>query len=488
MPVNNALTPEGSNALGAAFGYYPQLRRNRQFNDPSASAEMPLQFLRGRLASTFGAPSDILNTFRSPMPMEMYGQTDYSPQQQVPYGSQELMQTLPLAPTSPAGQLAGNVGAVVPLSPAEILQAARMARQAAMTGEKIGKKGAALLKEEINATLLGERPNTALGAITPSPMYAVPPAGRSGFGAFDPRYDPRVLEQQRLQAMTRDIQLNPNVVTAPSVSLDQFVGRPFITSMADRTAAGGNLVGIDNVKFNRPVELLGGQDYMFNNPNQVWASAQGPVKQILKNAQEIKQATGQDPLFLPWRMAPTGGDFAAMTGETMLAYADSAMNKGQKKNLDRFIKKLIPDWSGVSDPASVDQFRGASDSTRKTIKHMMDRDFRDTGGLNIGGARLAVSDPAQLAAQEGGVQNVGEIFASNPIIMQSGHPSYPRGVPGQGLGTLAEDRNIFELLPEVAKARGIPDPRNPRPTDLRALQMKPYSGVITNELLKRLGY
>jgi len=186
-------------------------------------------------------------------------------------------------------------------------------------------------------------------------------------------------------------------------------------------------------------------------------------------------------------MAPTGGDFAQMTGETMLSYADAAMGKMQKKQLDRSIKKFIPDWSGVSDPASVDQFRNASDQTRKAIKQMMDRDFRDKNGLNIGSARLAVSDPAQLAAQEGGIQNVGEIFAGMPL-MKSTHPAYPGGVPGQGLGVLSQDHNIFELMPEVVKARGIPDAANPRANDLRALQMKPYSGVITDELLKRLGY
>jgi hypothetical protein len=190
---------------------------------------------------------------------------------------------------------------------------------------------------------------------------------------------------------------------------------------------------------------------------------------------------------MPYRMAPTGGDFAQMTGETMLSYADAAMGKMQKKNFDRSIKKFIPDWAGVSDPTSVAQFRDAPDAKRKAIKAMMDRDFRNEGGLNIGSARLAVSDPAQLAAQEGGVQNVGEIFAGN-ALQRSTHPAYPGGVPGQGLGTLAEDRNIFELLPGVVKARGIPDPKNPRPSDLRAMQMRPYAGIITNELLKNLGY
>ena len=488
MPINNALTPEGLNALGAAFGYYPQLRRNRTVQDPRAALDMPVQVLRGRVAATAGMPSDILNTLRTPMPMEMYGDVDYGPQTQVPYGTQELLKTLPLPPQGAAQQAAANLGALAPMTPAEALQAARLARQAALAGGKTVKQAAKIAGEELNAAMMGERPGTLLGAMTPQPLFAVPPSGRSGFGAFDPRYDPRKKEQARLQAMTRDIELNPNAQSGPTVSLADFEGRPFITSMSDRTAAGGRLVGIDNVNFNRPVELMGGQDYMFNNPGQVWASAQGPVKQLLKQANAIKKATGEDPLYMPWRMAPTGGDFASMTGETMLAYADSAMGKGQKMALDKSIKNLIPDWAGVSDPASVEQFRGAKDKTRKAIKKLMDVNFREEGGLNIGGARLAVSDPTQLNAQTGGVMNVGEIFAGRPMVMESGHPSYPRGVPGQGLGTLAEDRNIFELLPEVAKARGIPDPMNPRTTDIRALQMKPYAGVITNELLKRLGY
>jgi hypothetical protein len=456
--------------------------------DPRAALDMPVQALRGRIAATAGMPSDILNMLRTPMPMEMYGDTDYGPQTQVPYGSQELLKTLPLPPQGPAQQAAANLGALAPMTPAEALQAARLARQAALAGGKTVKQAAKIAGEELNAAMMGERPGTLLGAITPQPLFAVPPSGRSGFGAFDPRYDPRKKEQARLQAMTREIELNPNAQSGPTVSLADFEGRPFITSMSDRTAAGGRLVGIDDVNFNRPVELMGGQDYMFNNPGQVWASAQGPVKQLLKQANAIKKATGEDPLYMPWRMAPTGGDFAAMTGETMLSYADAAMGKSQKMALDKSIKNLIPDWAGVSNPASVEQFRGAKDKTRKAIKKLMDVNFREEGGLNIGGARLAVSDPTQLNAQTGGVMNVGEIFSGRPMIMESGHPSYPRGVPGQGLGTLAEDRNIFELLPEVAKARGIPDPMNPRTTDIRALQMKPYAGVITNELLKRLGY
>jgi hypothetical protein len=302
---------------------------------------------------------------------------------------------------------------------------------------------------------------------------------------FDPRFDPRVKEQPALAALKTDVtETRTNI---PKVSLADFEGRPFITSMADRTGV-GLLNQINDVPLNRPVNMQGGQGFMFENPGMVWASAKGPSKQILNEAEIIKQVTGQNPLYLPFRMAPTGGDFASMTGESMLAYADAAMNKSSKKRLDKMIKNYIPDWAGVSSQVAPEQFRAAPDRVRKALKNEMDVNFRDAGGLGIGQARLAVSDPAQLASRDAGVMNVGEIFAGQPLVAKSGHSAYSTGVPGQGLGQLQEDLGIFQLMPNVAQARGIPDPLNPRATDIRALQMKPYAGMITEGLLKYLGY
>ena len=309
----------------------------------------------------------------------------------------------------------------------------------------------------------------------------------TNIGDFDPRFDPRKLEQTKIAATTPVIE-QLNRTTPPTVSLADFEGRPFITSMSDRTAAGGDLLGVNDVMFKRPVHLYGGQDYMFNNPNQVWASAQQAVSPIMRNAEMLKEVTGQNPLYIPWRMAPTSGDFAHMTGESMLGYAEAAMGKADKKALNAAIKDIIPNWKGIDSVDSVNQYRSAPKTARDSIMQIMDRDFRDAGSLNIGQARLSVTDPRQINAAEGGIQNVGEIFADQPMIMRSGHPSYPRGVAGQGLGTLADDRNIFELLPNVVKERGIANPTAPAQTDLRALQMKPYAGIITAKMLRDLGY
>lgn len=144
MPINS-LAPESQNALGAAFGYFPQLRPKRTVQDPQAALDMPVQFLRGRAAATAGIPADLMNLLRTPMPMEVYGDVNYDQQQQVPYGTQDLLQRLPLAPQGPAQQAAANLGSAVPLTPMEALQAARAARQAALaTGKTLGPAAASM--------------------------------------------------------------------------------------------------------------------------------------------------------------------------------------------------------------------------------------------------------------------------------------------------------------------------------------------------------
>lgn len=303
---------------------------------------------------------------------------------------------------------------------------------------------------------------------------------------FDPRFDPRVEEQERLKALTPIVE-SRGTVNPPEVSLAEFEGRPFITSMSDRTAAGGLLRGVNDVEFRRPVNLQGGQDFMFENPGMVWASGKKPTKDIVELAQEIKSVTGQDPLYIPWRMSPSGGDFASMTGETMLNYADVALNKTTRKALNEEISKFIPNWAGLGTEESIRQFRSAKDTVRKAIKNKLDVKFRNEGGLSIGEARLAVADPKQYTAPGSGIQNVGIIRPEKPIVMQSGHPAYPFGVPGEGIGRVKEDVRIFELLEDAAKARGITNPREPSRPDTRSLEMKPYSGRITADMLKRLG-
>ena len=304
---------------------------------------------------------------------------------------------------------------------------------------------------------------------------------------FDPRFDKRKLEQEKLRSLTPIVE-ETTTKEIPTVSLADYEGYPFITSMSDRTRAGGRLTGINDVMFNRPVELQGGQGYMFDPHGTLWAAAKGPAKQSLQLAQSIADVTGKSPLFIPWRMAPSASDFAKMTGETMLNYADAAIDtKKGRKAIDQEMKKIIPDWAGLGSDKAIEQYQNASTKKRRVIHNVLDKNFRNEGGLSLGQARLAIADPEQLVGKDAYIQNLGQ-FDVKGSISPSSHPTYPMSIPGTGLGALSRSHSVFELMPEYAQLRGMTDVKNPERVHIRTLEMKPYAGVLTADLLKSLGY
>jgi len=394
----------------------------------------------------------------------------------VPSSEQVLATTPRMTQPTPQAGLLETAGAF--MSPAPVAAVKPVAQAVGKGGKALGK---AYLKE-IDAAMMGER-GGLLGAMTPQPKFML-----QGNNVFDPRFDARKLEQERLRNLQTTV-VPIYDYSIPKINLADYQDYPFITSMSDRTRT-GLLTDIDGVSLNRPVYLQGGQPYMYENPGQVWASGTKPASDIYKMAGILKQTTGKDPLYIPWVMSPSGSDFANMTGETMLSYAQTVMGKDTKKALDRQIKnRFIPDWKGLDDPASIDQFRNLSDRKRKSMKKtLLDKEFRNEGGLSIGEARLAIADPNQLNLPDASILNVGQVFPDQPLIMQSGHSAYPLGVPGQGLGAVPESRNIFDLLVMHRLNRGIIDPSNPSRKDIRTLEMKPYAGLLDESLLKSLGY
>ena len=104
---------------GAAFGVFPQMQPRRRLQDPEGSANVPLDVTRGRLAGLLGLPADILNLKRSLLPQEAVDALDQYRMigPEVPYGTEQFLKDLPLAPTSRVGEVAGQAGAFVPLNP-----------------------------------------------------------------------------------------------------------------------------------------------------------------------------------------------------------------------------------------------------------------------------------------------------------------------------------------------------------------------------------
>ena len=319
---------------------------------------------------------------------------------------------------------------------------------------------------------------------------------RIGDEGFDPRFDNRAREQQRISDTELTYEGSP--IMRPEVSIFDYEGKPFRITMADRTKAGSRLTGVEGVDYDLPVELQGGQDFMFANPagreGQVWAQDRGATSAFLNSFMGLDgKPIADEVLMLPYRMAPSGGDFSTMTGEVMVTHARNAVSKKAKRQADKTIKEFYPAWKGIDNPESIDQIREMTGDPRKSLLQVMDRDLRDEGGLGIGQARLAVSDRAQYNAPDFNLQNVG---VANPYgdsrFEVSGHRTYGQGLAGRPEGILREqDINVFELMPDLVSARGFDSVDSLLRADPATLAKEQYTlrrgtrgGVITEEMLR----
>lgn len=119
----------------ASFGVFPQLRRNRTRQDPEAAKNMPLDFLRGRVAGTLGLAGDIEGLGRMLIP-------NVSNEPVLP-NTEYFQQRLPLRNEAPASRGAENLGSLF-ASPAVLRTAAnapsilrRAAQDFAMAGSPV---------------------------------------------------------------------------------------------------------------------------------------------------------------------------------------------------------------------------------------------------------------------------------------------------------------------------------------------------------------
>ena len=319
---------------------------------------------------------------------------------------------------------------------------------------------------------------------------------RIGDEGFDPRFDSRAKEQQRI--LNTELTYEGSPIVRPEVSIFDYEGKPFRITMADRTKAGSRITGVEGVDYDLPVELQGGQDFMFANPagreGQVWAQDRGATSAFLNSFMGLDgKPIADEVLMLPYRMAPSGGDFSTMTGEVMVTHARNAVSKKAKQQADKTIKEFYPAWKGIDNPESIDQIREMTGDPRKSLLQVMDRDLRNEGGLGIGQARLAVSDRAQYNAPDFNLQNIG---IANPYgdsrFEVSGHRTYGQGLAGRPEGILREqDINVFELMPDLVSARGFDSVDSLLRADPATLAKEQYTlrrgtrgGVITEDMLR----
>lgn len=331
------------------------------------------------------------------------------------------------------------------------------------------------------------------GAGTPN-NFAVarsPHVVRPADVATDPRIESRKGELGKIANL--ELGVTPRVMDPiPEVSLFDYEGYPYLTSMSDLAAAGDTLTSVNSVPFRQPFSRRGGQDYMFDNPGSVWASDKPVAETHVAMAERLGQQTGKDVLYLPWTMGPNAVRFSHMPRGVQYSYADAALGGDTRNALTSDIKDILPGWRGFEDPESADVFMQATGKARGELNKLLDR-YRTQGGLGMGEATYASTDLSQMNTPLTTLRNVGVIepkFGASP----SSHSSYNYSVPGFGVGRLKEQGvGALALDPALMQALGYKTPFD-FPTGVqpgvsspvRAMQMKPQGGILDEKTLRFL--
>ena len=309
--------------------------------------------------------------------------------------------------------------------------------------------------------------------------------------ATDPRIETRKKEQQKIRDLELEIQPRALEET-PVQSIYDLEGRGVLTTMSDLSAAGDDILAVNNVRLQRPFSRQGGQGFMFENPGEVWAADKTPAKAIQDAAAEIEQQTGKPAILAPFTMGPLSSMFSHHPRGLQYAYADAALDPLEKTMLAGDIRKILPEWTDFSDPDAYDTFMRAGGKRRGQLNKLMDQ-FRERGGLGRGEAVYGTTDLDQLGAPMLALRNLGEVNTRFGLS-ESKNPAYNTGVPGQGLAKLKEENlGALSLFPELMKQYGYQTPfdfpvgvNKGVASPLRSFQLKPQPTIITDKVLRFL--
>jgi len=460
-----------------------------------------------------GAIPDLMNLKRSLLPaeavraLEAYGQI--APE--VPYGSQYFQENLPLPPQGPAQQMAGTVGSFVPMSPMEALQAARLARQAALAGGKVAQKGARLVGEELNAAMLGERQGTMLGAVTPQPMFMaervgnmkavdalfpgkteamLTPAEKSALTKYKSILDtPAVMrrEQARLFGTGDIVQPSLNVAQEIGVSPNALLNKYVVPILWDTSATGGNVTQIAGIPLTQGlrdatptfVQRQGGRRYPYiqENLQQGIGGASNDVAQISKINNLNKFSDLGDTIGVQMNLAPTGINFSHHIAESyvgalnalkpskeaLTSFRDAVRNTKVENPVTKEISYPYKKFPGLDSPNIRDiMANGTKEYTAGNIRKAIG-EIGSTAAMEKQGFPRW-QDVYNVMSEPGAETGMAHtLLKVNPNIQMVTpnfeHGSYNSGLPAQVMGSLqnAQGQVVgvpdYYMMPKLFKER-----------------------------------
>jgi hypothetical protein len=451
---------------------YSRLKRGQFRQDTPKmreyAASAPVDLGRGTVAGLLGLLSDTLNfaPAYSPKPMEQFGDFDYAPSQKVPFGSEELLKTLPLAPAAdnPVGRVAGQIGTFAPMVP---VQAARLAgRGAKQVGKFVAPKAGQLAENYMQS--MGMMPSI----VAKAPRMSAAEAKDAGYWHSIGAGKKLPIPISEMTARLENAGLLSPKLTASPEAMQNAAIFPF---HGDRSAAGKNLLGIGDTNFETPVYLEGGYDFMrANAPNrEIWAADKGSAQGLQNRIDEAAKIGGGDVFGVYSAMGPDSMNFNTMMSDALLEQIRAG--KISKKNIaafDKEVASLRPEWKGVMNPESRAQLESNGALRHVFVNRMQLDDFQKVGFPNIAYTRYGITDPLLLnePMYSGGLA-IGKMQPGSKIITNpmSPHKTYNTQLTGDYIGGFEQSVPKEVLYPDWYKKRRIDN--TPMSGDVRSFQL-----------------
>lgn len=232
------------------------------------------------------------------------------------------------------------------------------------------------------------------------------------------------------------------------VDISDFQGRVAIPAYWDRTYGGGLLTGVGDMKFERPVDMMGGGDFMRQTNTGLGASEYSAIKDKNTLINEIIEKEGTKPLKIFTSMGGQSGDFSHHMADTMMNMIDfSKITKAGAKKYDDFVKdKIDPKWPGILNPKTREYlYTDMSGTKRRELWQNIDKDFLVQEGFPMAGiARAAITDKRLQKADPFasglyiGEATGGDLITPDKLGNRVQHKSYDTQVEGNYLGGLGD--------------------------------------------------
>jgi len=278
------------------------------------------------------------------------------------------------------------------------------------------------------------------------------------------------------------------------VSPEQMQGGAIVPFHGDRSIAGQNLLGIGSTKFETPVYLEGGYDFMRTHSptGSIWASEKGASQALQNQINEAAKVGKGDVYGVYSAMGPLSMNYNTMMSDALLEQMKAGkITKKAISAFDKEVKSIRPEWKGVMNPESRAQLESNGALRHVFVDRMQLDKFQNAGFPDISYTRYAITDPLLLnePMYSGGL-SIGKMVPNAELITnpQIPHKTYDTQLPGEYFGGFEKSVPKEILYPDWYKMRreiGAPESGDVRSFQL-AKPIQPTNQEWLDNLMKFL--